>query len=131
MRYKLNLNEPSAKIIAVLGLFVAVIPAVLSVCSWLLSLAGIQSEVIGAMIRTSLIAGVLLTVAFATLVVIELIQDRLMDTSYHNNRHRKIRLSGCYYECQYCGSQKVQAFDRYCPVCGKRLNEAEEAGCAK
>jgi hypothetical protein len=83
MRYKLNLNEPSAKIIAVLGLFVAVIP------------------------------------------------DRLMDTSYHNNRHRKIRLSGCYYECQYCGSQKVQAFDRYCPVCGKRLNEAEEAGCAK
>ncbi len=131
MRYKLNLNEPSTKFIAMIGLFVCVIPAILSVGSWLLSLASIQSEVIDLMTKTSLIAGIFLSAAFAALLVIEQIQDRLMDTSYHNNRHRKIRLSDAYYECQYCGSQKVQAFDRYCPVCGKGLSKAEEAECAK
>ena len=131
MRYKLNLNEPSTKMIAMIGLFVGVIPAILSVGSWLLTLSNIQSEVIDGMIKASLMAGLLLAAVFAVLLVIEQIQDRLLDTSYHNNRHRKIRLSDGYYECQYCGSQKVQALDRYCPVCGKGLNEAEEAECAK
>ncbi len=131
MRYKLNLNEPSAKIIAMIVLFVYVIPAILSVGSWLLSLASIQSETIDAMTKISLTAGLLLAAAFSVLLVVEQIQDRLLDTSYHNNRHRRIRLSNAYYECQYCGSQKVQAFDRYCPVCGRRLSKAEEAECVK
>jgi uncharacterized paraquat-inducible protein A len=127
MRHKLNLNVPSAKFIAMIGLLVAGIPAILSVAAWLLGLAGIQPEAIEEMKRISLIAGAFLAAAFAVLLAVEQIQDRMMDTSYHNNRHRKIRLSDGYYECQYCGSQKVRASDRHCPVCGKGLNEAEEA----
>ncbi len=115
---KLNLNELSSKIIAVIGLFLVVIPVVLSVSALLLSA---PTGILESLRNGSLVVGLILGAGFLVLVIVEQIQDHAMDAAYRRNRDRKVPLPGGGYECQYCGSQRIRARDTCCPVCGRAL----------
>ncbi len=120
IRRALNLNQPSAVFLKLIGLFLALIPSVLYCASLFLS----KADIIGAlhnMIRISFVIGASVAAIFLILVIVEQIQDRNIDLLYQKNRDRKLPLADGNYECQYCGNQKVKENDKTCLVCGKEL----------
>lgn len=118
-RWKINSIGYGHRIFAVIAILIVVVPLALYLCSWLLGQLGIETIAILFAIRVSTMAGVVLLVLFVLLLVIEFIQDRFLDAYYLKTQNQKRRLADGYYECQYCGSQKVHASDKQCPVCGK------------
>jgi hypothetical protein len=118
-RWKINSIGYGHRIFAVIAVLIIAVPLVLYLCSWFLGRLGIETMAILFTIRVSVTAGVVLLVLFVLLLAIEFIQDRFLDTYYAKAQNQKLRLADGYYECQYCGSQKVRAFDKQCPVCGK------------
>ncbi len=121
MRTKLNLNEPSSKILTMIGLFLVAIPVVFTVGGFLLSAANVPVNLLNDLRNGSVAAGLILAAGFVILIVVEQIQDHLIDAAYQRNRNRKLPLPAGGFECQYCGSQKVRALDKCCPVCGHLL----------
>ncbi len=121
MKGKLNLNEPASRMIAVIGLFLIVIPLLLSAAGFLLSAVNIQAGILDALRNGSIVVGLILGAGFVMLIVVEQIQDHMIDRAYQRNRSQKLPLPGGGYECQYCGSRKLQAHDKSCPVCGHLL----------
>ncbi|MGE5221951.1 MAG: hypothetical protein ACM3PY_05915 [Omnitrophica WOR_2 bacterium] len=119
MKRKLDLNEPGTRIIALASFFLILIPGLLVFFAWLLSS---MSDLIWIVIKISVGAGLLILVILAALMIVETIQDRRYDRWYRQQRHKKMKLSGDYYECQYCGYQKIRDFDKSCPVCNKELS---------
>ncbi len=107
--------------IAVIGLFLIVIPLLLSAAGFLLSAVNIQAGILDALRNGSIVVGLILGAGFVMLIVVEQIQDHMIDRAYQRNRSQKLPLPGGGYECQYCGSQEIQARDKYCPVCGHTL----------
>ena len=57
----------------------------------------------------------------ADLLAVEFIQDHSLNAFYRKNQNQKLRLANGFFECQYCGSQKVRESDQCCPICGKDL----------
>jgi hypothetical protein len=121
MKRKLNLNEPSARIMAGIGLFLVAIPVVLTVSGFLLRAANIQIDMLDDLRNGSFAIGLILGAGFIVLIVVEQIQDQRMDAAYRRNRSQKLPLPGGGYECQYCGNRKIRAHDTCCPVCGQTL----------
>ncbi len=119
MKRKLNLNEPGTKIIALSGFFLLLVPGLFVLLAWLFARL---RYFIWIAIKISVGVGLLLMIIMAVLMVVETIQDRRYDRWYREQRYKKIKLSGNYYECQYCGYQKVRDIDRACPACNKELN---------
>ncbi len=120
MRRILNLNQPSAVFVKMIGLFVVVIPAVL----YGILLLWNRTEIVRplrSLIRISFTVGALIFVILLILIIAEQIQDRYIDVQYQKNRDRKLPLADGNYECQYCGNQKVKRNDKTCLVCGKEL----------
>ncbi len=124
MRRILNLNQPGLVFAKIIGLFVAVIPAVLYGILLLIN----ETEIVGmilAAIRISFTAGAVVFVILLVLVIIEQIQDHSIYIEYQKNRAQKLPLAGGNYECQYCGNQKVKENDKTCRVCGRELKQAK------
>ncbi len=120
MRRILNLNQPGAVFVKMIGLFVVVIPAVL----YGILLLWNRTEIVRplrSLIRISFTVGALIFVILLILIIAEQIQDRYIDVQYQKNRDRKLPLADGNYECQYCGNQKVKKNDKTCLVCGKEL----------
>ncbi len=120
IRRALNLNQPSAVFLKLIGLFLALIPSILYCASLFLG----DVEIIGAlhnMIRVSFVIGASVAAVLLVLVILEQIQDRNIDLLYQKNRDQKLPLADGNYECQYCGNQKVKENDRVCSVCGREL----------
>ena len=120
MRRILNLNQPGIILIKFIGLFIAVIPAVLYGILLLLNDTKAVNILFGA-IRVSFAVGILVLVVLLVLIIVEQIQDHYIDTHYQKNRARKLPLTNGNYECQYCGNQKVKENDKTCQVCGREL----------
>lgn len=121
MRRLLNLNQPSTMFLKVIGFFVGLLPAVLYAIVLVWSGAGIITTLLLSMIKASFIVGALVFLVFLVLIVVEQIQDHDYDVRYEKQRSQKMVLANGYYECQYCGNQKVRENDKSCNVCGKEF----------
>ena len=121
MRRLLNLNQLSTMFLKVIGFFVVLLPAVLYSIVLVWSEAGTITTLLLSMIKVSFGVGAFVFIIFVILIVIEQIQDHDYDVRYQKQRSQKVLLATGYYECQYCGNQKVQENDKSCNVCGKEF----------
>jgi hypothetical protein len=120
MRRILNLDQPGIVFAKIIGLFVAVIPAVLYGILLLFHGAEIVGTILGA-IRISFAIGAVVFVILLALIIVEQIQDHYIDIAYQKNRARRLPLGNGRYECQYCGNRKVTKNEKTCWVCRKEL----------
>lgn len=121
MRRFLNLNQPGAMFLKLIGFFVVLLPAALYGIVLLWSGTGIITTLLLSMIKVSFVVGAFVFTVFLMLIVVEQIQDHYYDVQYQKQRSRKLLLANGYYECQYCGNQKVRENDESCNVCGKEF----------
>jgi uncharacterized membrane protein YqjE len=121
MRRFLNLNQPSMIFLKVIGFFLVLLPAVLYIIELAWSRTGIITTRLLSMIKVSFATGAFLSIVFLVLIVVEQIQDHYYDVRYQKQRSQKVLLANGFYECQYCGNQKVREDDKSCNVCGKEF----------
>lgn len=120
MRRFLNLNQVSTIFLKVTGFFGLLLPAVLYVIVLAWTGTGMIKNLLVSMIRVSFIVGASVFLVFLVLIVVEQIQDHAYDARYRKQQGQKVLADG-YYECQYCGNQKVRENDKSCHVCGKEF----------
>ena len=121
MKWKVNSNRYADRIITTIGVFTIILPLALYICSIFLSLLGIRITSLRIAAGLFIAAGLVLLVAFMLLLAIEFIQDHFLDKHYLKSKRQKLELANSYYECPYCGYQKVRDFDRQCPICYKDI----------
>ncbi len=121
MRRILNLNAVGGKLLMAIALLVGAIPALLWLASLVLRAAHLNTVIIPALIKMSMLLGGLLLAAFVILIVLEQVQDAYLHRVYLRGRGKRIRLASGEAECPYCGTQQVQDFERRCSVCGRDL----------
>jgi uncharacterized paraquat-inducible protein A len=121
MRRLLNLNQPSTMFLKVIGFLWILLPAVLYGIVLLWNGAETITALLLSMIKVSFIAGAFVFMVFLVLIIVEQIQDHYYDDRYQKQRSQKVLLVNGYYECQYCGNQKVQETDKSCNICGKEF----------
>lgn len=121
MRRFLNLNQVSTIFLKVTGFFGLLLPAVLYVIVLAWTGTGMIKNLLVSMIRVSFIVGASVFLVFLVLIVVEQIQDHAYDARYRKQQGQKMLLADGYYECQYCGNQKVRENDKSCHVCGKEF----------
>jgi hypothetical protein len=121
MRRLLNLNQPGVVFVKLIGFFLVLIPSVLYgiVLLWLET--GIVRTLLLSIIKVSFVVGAFVFIVFLALIVLEQIQDHFFDIQYQKQRCQKVLLANGYYECQYCGNQRVREHDKTCDVCGKEF----------
>ncbi len=121
MRRLLNLNQPSTIFLKVIGFFVVLLPAVLYgiVLAW--GKTGMITTLLLSMIKVSFVVGAFVIIVFLVLITVKQVQDHSYDVRYQKQRSQKVLLANGYYECQYCGNQKVRENDKSCNVCGKEF----------
>jgi uncharacterized paraquat-inducible protein A len=107
--------------LAVIGFFVVLLPAVLYGIVLVWGGRGIITDLLLSMIKVSFVIGAFIFLVFLVLIVVEQIQDHYYDDRYQKQRRQKVPLADGYYECQYCGNQKVKENDKSCNVCGKEF----------
>lgn len=122
MRRLVNLNQPSTMFLKVISFFVVLIPAVLYGIVQVWSGTERITTLLLSMIKVSFVVGAFVSIVFLVLIVVEQIHDNYYNIQYQKQRNRKILLSNGYYECQYCGNQKVREHDKSCNVCGKEFS---------
>jgi hypothetical protein len=121
MRRLLNLNQTSMVFVKVIGVFMLLIPSILYGMVLLLDKTGNVRNFLLSIIKISFVIGASVLVVFLVLIVVEQIQDHYFDVQYQKQRSQKVLLANGYYECQYCGNQKVKENDETCDVCGKKF----------
>lgn len=121
MRRYLDLNQPSAVFLKLIGLLVAIIPAVLYGFLRLCSGTGTIGTFLLSLMKSSFAAGVSVLIVFLILIAVEQVQDHYFDILYKKQLGKKILLVNGSYECQYCGNRRVQEKDKTCEVCGKEF----------
>ena len=123
MKRRVDLNEPGAKAVPIIALFMIVIPALIFLLSLIFGYTHLNTGFLASALRISLSIGVILTLSLVSIIVIEHFQDRVFDWFYRRQQGHKVLLEDGSYECQFCGSQKVHEFDQICPVCGHPFAE--------
>ena len=121
MKRSINLNDYGVKIAAWAVFFLIPFPLTFFLLSKFMDPAGQLPAVLQGALKISFGIGLAILAGFVILIVIEQIQDHLFDRYYRKNRWRKLQAPGGFYECQYCGCQKVRPDDRQCPVCGREI----------
>lgn len=121
MKRPLNLNPHTGRILGLICVPLAAVPAVLWLLARILGAAGQDSAGVLRVARVSFGAGLGLLGLFLLLVIVEQVQDARYDRAYRRQRPRKLARPGGGYECQYCGNRQVRAADRRCGVCGREL----------
>ena len=124
MRRCLDLNQPGVVFVKVIGLLMVIIPAVLYGIRLLWGQTENVRILLLSMMKVSFAAGGLVFAVFLALIVAEQIQDHDFHVQYQKQRDQKVLVANGYYECQYCGNQKVRANDAACNVCGKEFAPA-------
>jgi hypothetical protein len=120
VRRLLNLNQPSTLFLKVIGFFVVLLPAVLYGIMWSLRTGNVTALLLS-LIKVSFGVGAFVFIVFLVLIVVEQIQDHFYAVRYQKQRSQKVLLENGFYECQYCGNQKVRENDKSCNVCGKEF----------
>lgn len=64
------------------------------------------------------LAGAAILIGFAVLLLIELRQDKKIDTYYSKHKNIRIRLANGKFECGACGSRNVSEDTAICNMCG-------------
>jgi len=121
IKWKINSIQFAHRILVLIGILTIAAPITFYLCFRLLGFFGISGTGLLFAIRLSVAIGVVLLALFVLLLLIEAVQDRLVDAHYFKIKNRRLKLVDGDYECPYCGSQKVCAADRRCPVCFKDL----------
>jgi uncharacterized paraquat-inducible protein A len=121
MKRILNLNGPGAKLAAVSGMFLILVPLALLSASVFLDMIRVPHSAFDSLIQVSVSMGILCAVILVFLAALEQIQDYYFDVDYQHKRNQKARLANGYYECQSCGNRRLLAANKVCPVCGKVL----------
>ena len=120
-RWKINSIRYAYQVLVVISVLTIVVPIALYIGYMLLGQFGINGIALKSAMKISIAIGLALLALFILLLIIEAVQDRIQNARYIKNKSQRLRLANGYYECQYCGYQKVHAFDRRCPVCSKDL----------
>jgi hypothetical protein len=121
MKWKINSIGYADRILTVIGVLIIILPLALYIGSLFLGLLGIKSASLLIAAGLFIATGLILLIGFIILLIIEQFQDRYLDIHYFKSKRQKLNLANGYYECPYCGSQKVSEFDKQCPVCYKEL----------
>ena len=95
MRRLLNLNQPGAIFVRLIGLFMVLIPAILYGIVLLWSGAGFVRTLMLSMIKVSFVVGGFVFIVFMILIVVEQIQDHVFDAQYQKQRILKIEGVSC------------------------------------
>jgi uncharacterized paraquat-inducible protein A len=125
MRRLLNLNQPSLVFVEVIGFLMVLIPAVLYGVVLLWKETGSIRTLLLSLIKVSFLLGAFVLIVFLVLIIVEQVQDHYLDAKYQKQRSQKVSLANGYYECQYCGNQRVKENDNTCDVCGKEFGSAK------
>jgi uncharacterized paraquat-inducible protein A len=120
-RWKINSSRYAYQVLVMISVLTIVVPIALYIGFMLLGQFGINGIALKSAIRISIAIGLALLALFVLLLIIEGVQDHFQNVRYTGNKSQRLRLANGYYECQYCGYQKVRASDRRCPVCSKDL----------
>jgi uncharacterized paraquat-inducible protein A len=105
----------------VIGFFVVLLPAVLYGIMLALRRTGYVTALLLSLIKVSFGIGAFVFIVFLVLILVEQIQDYFYVVRYQKQRSQKVLLKDGFYECQYCGNQKVRENDKSCNVCGKEF----------
>jgi uncharacterized paraquat-inducible protein A len=124
MRRLLNLNQSSMVFVKVIVSLMVLIPAILYGIELIRQQTKIVTTFFLNMIKISFVTGAFIFIVFLALIVVEQIQDHYFDAKYQKQRGQKVSLANGYYECQYCGNQRVRENDKTCNVCGKEFGLA-------
>jgi hypothetical protein len=120
MKRLLNLNDTSLRAVLVL-LISGGLSILLHLVGLILGHLGLQATWLEAGSRLFLWVTFILLGLFLLLLIVEGIQDAVYDAIYRRRLGIRLQGPGSFFECPFCGSQRVRAFDRVCPVCGKEL----------
>lgn len=110
---KINSIGYGAKVIGIGMLFALIIPIIISVISCFIELAFLNIFA-----KVSCIVGGIILFAFFILLMIELHQDKRLNSYYEGQKNRKLPLENGRYECQACGNREVGVKDKICRICG-------------
>ncbi len=124
MKHKLNLNEPGSRLFSIAGILL-VIALPLYGLAWMLSRFGLRAAWLSRLAGLLAVTGLFILSVLGVLLLVEALQDRAMDLSYLKQRSHRLPAGNGYYECQFCGSRRVQKEDKVCPVCGRELRNPE------
>jgi uncharacterized paraquat-inducible protein A len=120
-RRTLNLNQSGLVFVGVIGFLMVLIPGVSYGILLVWNKNGIIRDLLVGIKKASFVLGAVVLVVFLVLIVVEQVQDHYFDTWYQKQRSQKVVLANGYYECQYCGNQRVRENDSSCNVCGREF----------
>jgi len=121
MKHKLNLNGPGSRLLGTAMLMIG-FSILIHGLAWLLERFSLRVAWLKSLALIWTVAGAILLLVLAVLLVIEALQDRAMDMSYRKQRSHPMPIGNGYYECQYCGNRMVHKGDRICSVCDRELD---------
>ena len=119
MKRILNLNESALPVLRAIFIVGLGLPLGLKLSAFLLARAGLPLPILDRLVPLFCGLGGMALGLFFMLVVVEQIQDHLLYQRYLQERGQA--LDG---ECPFCGNRRIQAFQHFCPVCGKDLQRS-------
>lgn len=119
MKRILNLNESALPVLRAIFIVGLGLPLGLKLSAFLLARAGLPLPILDRLVPLFCGLGGMALGLFFMLVVVEQIQDHLLYRRYLQERGQA--LDG---ECPFCGNRRIQAFQHFCPVCGKDLQRS-------
>lgn len=117
---KINSIDYGHKFLGVATVFLIALP----VCSYFFFTL-FRVDLLKKIAFVSLGMGILVSVFFIILLLVEFHQDRVIDHQYAILRKTKMAIGSGMYECQSCGNQQVRAADNECKVCGMYFYKKE------
>lgn len=120
-KWKINSIRYAQRVLLLIVILTIVIPVALYLMYRFMDVFGISATGLLFAMRISFASGMVLLALFVLLSIIEAMQDRFLNNHYAEIRNQRLRLAGGYFECPYCGCQKVREFDQHCPTCFKDL----------
>ncbi len=119
IEHRLNLNAFTLPVLAVIATIGLGLPGLFFLVEHILAIWNIVFPPLRGWIDGALFLGGGLLILFFLFVILEQAWDRAIYHRYQRSLATGQRLLAG--ECLYCGNRRVQAFERFCRVCGKEL----------
>ena len=120
-KWKINSVRYAHLVLLLIAILTIVLPTALYLLYRLIGMLRINVAALLLAMRISFVSGMIFLALFVLVLIIEAVHDHFLNQHYAKIKSQRLRLAGGYYECPYCGCQRVREFDRCCPVCSKEL----------
>lgn len=108
----------------ILGLIV-ILDAILPFSAFVLSKMGLRQSS-SFLYKIAFGVGGIVTLTAFCILLLELHQDKKVDTYYLLHRKGKRPLTNGNYECEQCGNREVKDIDIYCPICHTQFENDQD-----